>query len=184
MSIVDNALQTMIDNMPEKTGKSLEEWFELLKTKNFQKHGEYMKFLKGEHGVTHGFANTITHLFKKDPGETSSDLVTTQYRGKESLKPIYDRLIKEIKAFGNDVELAPKKAYVSVRRKRQFAILQPSTKTRFDIGLNLKGVDPSGQLEAAGSWNSMCTHRIKTSEPEDITEEVISWVKQAYEGAG
>lgn len=184
MSSVDKALQTMIDNMPEKTGKSLEEWFELLSGKSFTKHGEFMNFLKKEHGVTHGFANTITQLYKKKPGETENDLVTNQYRGKEHLRPIYDVLIKEISAFGEDVELAPKKAYVSVRRKRQFAILQPSTKSRFDIGLNIKDKEPEGPLEAAGKWNMMCTHRIKTGQVEDITPEVIDWIKEAYEGAG
>lgn len=184
MSSVDKALQTMIDNMPEKTGKSLEEWFALLQTKSFTKHGEFMNFLKKEHGVTHGFANTIIQLYKKNPGETKEDLVSAQYQKKEHLKPIYDMLIKEIKTFGDDVEIAPKKTYVSVRRKRQFAILQPSTKTRFDIGLNIKGKNPEGHLEAAGSWNSMCSHRIKTESVEDITPEVIVWIREAYEGAG
>jgi predicted transport protein len=111
-------------------------------------------------------------------------LVANQYQGKEHFKPIYDQLVKEISTFGEDVELAPKKAYVSVRRKRQFAILQPSTKSRFDIGLNIKGKEPEGPLEKAGSWNSMCTHRIKTSQVEDLTPEVIQWIKEAYEGAG
>ena len=184
MSSVDKALQTMIDNMPEKTGKSLEEWFEILKTKSFAKHGEYMKFLKGEHGVSHGFANTITQLYKKKPGETGDDLISNQYKSKEHLRPIYDQLVEVIQKFGSDVELAPKKAYVSVRRKRQFAILQPSTKTRFDIGLNIKGKDPEGKLEAAGSWNSMCTHRIKCASADDVDDQVLAWIKEAYEGAG
>ena len=184
MSSVDKALQTMIDNMPEKTGKSLEEWFELLNGKSFVKHGEYMKFLKGEHGVSHGFANTITHLYKKKPGETTDDLVVNQYKGKEHLKSIYDSLVSEIQKLGNDIELAPKKAYVSVRRKKQFAILQPSTKSRFDIGLNIKDKTPDGKLEAAGSWNSMCTHRIKCASLDDIDEQVHNWIKEAYEGAG
>ena len=184
MSSVDKALQTMIDNMPEKTGKSLEEWFALLQTQSFTKHGEFMNFLKKEHGVTHGFANTIIQLYKKKPGETKEDLVSAQYQKKAHFRPIYDMLIKEIKTFGEDVEIAPKKTYVSVRRKRQFAILQPSTKTRFDIGLNIKGKDPVGKLEAAGSWNSMCSHRIKTGSKADITPEVISWIREAYEGAG
>ncbi len=184
MSSVDKALQTMIDNMSEKTGKSLEEWFDILKAKSFQKHGEYMKFLKGEHGVSHGFANTIVHLYKKKPGETGDDRIVNQYKGKEHLKPIYDQLVNEINKFGDDVELAPKKAYVSVRRKRQFAILQPSTKSRFDIGLNLKGKSPEGKLEVAGSWNSMCSHRIKITDASEVNDDVHEWLKEAYDNAG
>ncbi len=70
----------------------------------------------------------------------------------------YDKLMHAIAKFGNDVEVSPKKAYVSLRRKKQFAIIQPSTKTRMDVGLNIKGVKPAGKVEAAGSWNAMCTH--------------------------
>jgi predicted transport protein len=90
----------------------------------------------------------------------------------------------EIQKFGDDVEIAPKNAYVSLRRKKQFAIIQPSTKTRLDVGLNIKGLAPSGKLEASGSWNAMCTHRIKVEDASGINEELIAWIRQAYDQAG
>ena len=87
-------------------------------------------------------------------------------------------------AFGNDVEISPKKAYVSFRRKKQFAIIQPSVKTRLDVGLNLKGVAPDSTLEAAGTWNSMCSHRAKIEEEKTINEDLFRWIREAYEQAG
>ena len=146
-----------------------------------------VSFLKEKHGFTHGNANTLVHFAKQSHAggaEDPDELVTTQYNGKEQLKKWYDKLMEEIKAFGNDVEVSPKKAYVSVRRKKQFAILQPSTKTRLDVGLNLKGVEPSGKLEAAGSWNAMCTHRVKVEDEKTISKELIEQIRQAYEQAG
>ena len=104
---MDKALQTMINNMPEKTGKSLEEWKVILKAKSFFKHSEGVKFLKIEHEVTHGFANTIVTLSKEE-NTTSEELVDSQYKGKEVLFPIYEKLIIEIKGFGNDIEIVPK----------------------------------------------------------------------------
>ncbi|MEO1652317.1 MAG: DUF4287 domain-containing protein, partial [Bacteroidota bacterium] len=157
---MDKTLQTMIDNMPEKTGKPLEEWLKILSEQSFEKHSQAVKFLKESHGLTHGFANTIVHLSKPADDEPE-DLVAKQYQGKENLKPIYQALVEKINGFGNDVELAPKKAYVSVRRKKQFAIIQPSTKKRLDLGLNLKGVEAQGVLENSGSFNAMCSHRIR-----------------------
>lgn len=59
---MDKALQTMIANMPDITGKSLDEWKTLLELKDFNKHSEAVNFLKKDHGVTHGFANTIVSL--------------------------------------------------------------------------------------------------------------------------
>ena len=92
---MDSALKTMIENMPEKTGKSLEQWKSLLASKSFAKHSEAVSFLKKEHGVTHGYANTIVAL-SKDPGTSEEDLVSNQYRGKEALLPLYERLLEMV----------------------------------------------------------------------------------------
>lgn len=96
---------------------------------------------------------------------------------------MYDKLAKMIEGFGKDVEFSPKKAYVSLRRSKQFGLIQPSTATRLDLGLNLKGVSPAGRLEASGSWNAMCTHRVKLTSVAEIDAEVKAWLKLAYDAA-
>ena len=53
-----------------------------------------------------------------------------------------------------------------------------------DIGLNIKGVAPSGIVEAAGSWNAMCTHRIKLENEKSINKELVEWIKKSYDQAG
>lgn len=179
---MDKALQTMINNMPEKTGKSLEEWAKILKTKNFAKHGEAVKFLKSEHGVTHGFANTIVTL-SKDNQDSQDDLIINQYKGKEDLKPIYEKLVTEISKFGNDITNTPKKASVSMIRKRQFALIKPATKTRIDLGLKLKGKSTTERLENSGPFGTMCTHRVQLTSVSDVDSELIDWLKEAYERA-
>lgn len=177
---------TMIKNLEEKTGKKFETWLALVKKSKLEKHGEIVKMLKEEHGFTHGYANLVAHKAKEtDAGSVTNtdDLVTGQYKGKEELKPLYNKLIKAISTFGKDVELAPKKAYVSVRAKKQFALIQPSTKTRLDVGINLKGSPPSGKLEASGSFNAMCSHRVRVENENDIDKALINWLKEAYEQA-
>ena len=177
---MDAALQTMINNMPEKTGKSLDQWKIVLKEKNFEKHGQAVKFLKEQHGVTHGFANTIVTL-SKDQTATADDLVTTQYKGKEELIPTFEKLLNEIKKFGDDITITPKKAAVSVIRKRQFALIKPATKTRIDLGLKLKDVPITARLENSGPFGTMCTHRIRLSNTSEVDSEVIDWLKMAYD---
>ena len=139
---MDKATQTMIENLHKNTGKTLEEWIDIVKKQTFVKHGEIIKFLKEQHSFTHGFANLVAHKANEsDAGsaDNQDDLITKQYKGKEHLKSFYDKLISEIQSFGNDIEIAPKNSYVSLRRKKQFATLIPATKTRFEIGINLKG---------------------------------------------
>ena len=176
----------MISNMKEKTGKTLEQWIGIAKKTKLAKHGEIVKHLKSEHGMTHGFANlaAIKTLESGKPAQGSDDLVTAQYAGpKAELKPIYDALIAAAKKLGKDVEISPKKAYVSLRRNKQFALIQPSTKTRVDLGLNMKSVKPAGKLEASGSFNSMCSHRVKLASKKDVDAAVKGWLKDAYAGS-
>lgn len=183
---MDQATQTMIENLHKNTGKTLEQWIELVTKENFDKHGEIVKFLKEKHNFTHGFANLVAHKAKSsDAGSAkdTNDLIAAQYQGKEHFKPIYDRLISEIMAFGDDIEIAPKNAYVSLRRKKQFATLHPATKTRFEIGINLKGQEPTGILEAEKP-NAMCSHKMKIADASEIDHEVLTWVKKAYDNAG
>jgi hypothetical protein len=176
---MDKALQTMIDNMPEKTGKSLKEWKTLLKSKSFAKHSEAVKYLKEEQNVTHGFANTIV-LLSKDENEAPNDLVDNQYKGKENLIPVYERLISVLKTFGDDVKIVPKKASVSVIRKKQFTLINPATKTRIDLGLKLKNKPVTERLENSGPFGTMCTHRVKLSSPEEIDDQLKEWLNEAY----
>lgn len=183
---MDKGTQTMIDNLQKNTGKTLEQWIKIVNKESFTKHGEIVSFLKQKHELTHGFANLIAHKAKgSDAGSAANqdDLITKQYKGKEHLKPIYDKLLSGIKTFGNDIEIAPKNTYVSLRRKKQFAILNPATKTRFEIGVNLKGQEAKGRLEAEKP-NSMCSHKINVEKIEDIDKEVMQWIKTSYDKAG
>ncbi len=179
---MDKALQTMINNMPEKTGRSLEQWKQVLAEHSFEKHGQAVNYLKQEHGVTHGFANTIVSLSKQQESDPE-DLVTTQYQGKETLKPIFEAIIKFVGSLGTEVKVVPKKATVSVVRKHQFALIKPATKTRIDLGLKLKGIEPQGKLEASGPFGAMCTHRIQLTEVEQFDCEVKDWLRKAYEAS-
>ncbi len=112
-------------------------------------------------------------------------MVAVQYsKGKENLKPIYDLLIQEVSKFGGDVEIVPKKSNVSVRRNKQFALIQPSTKTRIDLGLKLKGKEMTERLEGSGIFGSICTHRIRLTEIDQIDTELANWLQEAYEAAG
>lgn len=186
MSSADDAVKSMIRNLEEKTGKPMAYWVATAKKSGSTKHGEMVKHLKSEHGLTHGYANLVAHSALQSAAVHAgeNDLVDGQYAGaKAALRPIYGRIVETLAKFGSDIEIAPKKTYVSLRRKKQFAIVQPSTPTRLDLGLNLKGTPPGERLEASGSFNAMVTHRVRLESPNDVDRELIAWLKKAYDGA-
>lgn len=188
MAKPEDAIQSMINSLKEKTGHALDEWLKIVKKSGLQKHGEILAMLKKDHGLTHGYANLIALQALKSTsaaaGQKEGDPVAAQYAdAKAALRPIYDKLAAAVSKFGSDVDFSPKKAYVSLRRKKQFGIIQPSTATRVDVGLNLKGVPAQGRLEPSGSFNEMVTHRVRVESVKDVDKELLGWLHQAYEQA-
>jgi predicted transport protein len=186
MTRSDGRMPLRLPTLKKNTGKKLNEWISIINKSGFSKHGEPVNFLKVKYAFTHGNANMPVHYAKQThagAAENSNDLITDQYKGKENLRLWYDKIMTAINKFGKYVEISPKKAYVSLRRKKQFAILQPSAKERLDIGLNIKGIAPSGIVEEGSKWNAMCTHRIKVTDGKTINKDLIEWIKKAYEQA-
>ena len=185
MSTIDDAVATMKKYLAEKTGKSFAAWVNIARSLGTTKHSDIVAYLKKEAPMGHGYANAVALEARKSNEITNEDPVDLLYAGdKASLRPIYDAIAVEVAAFGKDVEFAPKKTYVSFRRAKQFALVQPTTATRVDIGINLKGVVPVGKLEASGTWNGMVSHRVKLITMADFNKDVKGWLKQAYEQAG
>lgn len=183
MASPEEQLQTMLANIPEKTGKTLAAWKKLIAKSGQEKHGQIVKWLKTEHGVTHGFANLISTKYREGDGQgETADLISAQYSGaKADLKPLHDAIVKYAQSLGKDVELSPKKTSHSLRRKKQFALITPATKTRIDLGLALKGDDASGRLE---TYNAMCSHRVRLETVKDFDKQVKAWMKDAYSRSG
>ncbi|MFN8547108.1 MAG: DUF5655 domain-containing protein [Candidatus Eisenbacteria bacterium] len=188
MAKPEEGMASMIANLKTNTGKSLEQWVKIARAAKISKHLELVNYMKREHGFTHGYAALVARSTLQTASsfaESGDALIDEQYAGtKAALRPLYDALVAKISKFGGDVEFSAKKAYVSVRRKTQFAILQPSTATRLDVGIKLKGAAPSGRLEVAGSWNQMVTHRVRVESAKEIDAELVAWLKEAYSSAG
>lgn len=184
-SNVDEMTQSMLNNLEEKTGRSLDQWIKIADQSPGKKHKEIINYLKSEYGLTYGYANLIalkTRESKVGAAPTGEALIDQQYAGaKGNLRPAYDAIISRVVQFGEDVEIAPKKAYVSLRWNKQFAILQPSTKTRLDVGINLKDTDPGERLEASGSFNAMVSQRVRITEQAEVDDELLEWLKRAYD---
>jgi len=182
---IEKAWESMIANLQAKTGKTLEEGVEIIHQQPLTKNRDKVKYLRSAYGLGQGYAGLIIYHAKiaaTGKADSPEELIAKQYSGKEHLKPIYDKLLKGVKKFGADVEVSPKNSYVSLRRNAQFAMLTPASQIRFDVAIKLKNQEPIGILEALPT-SGMCTHRIKLSSIEDITSEVLNWLKAAYDKA-
>ena len=56
--------KAMLKNMVEKTGKPIDEWIQIVKKIEFDKHSEKVSYLKENYSLTHGYANLIVNKSK------------------------------------------------------------------------------------------------------------------------
>ena len=203
---MDKAIGTQLENIQKRTGKTLDELTTLVRNSGLTKHGQAVAMLKETLGMGHGDANMIAHLtfsperiYGTAGGSTAAASTGSAGGGAEAasvdaeldriytgpkaaLRPIHERVMKEIEKLG-DFELAPKKTYISLRRKKQFATVGPATNTRVEVGLNMKGVTGTSRLEALPP-GQMCQYKVRLEKAEDVDAELIAWIRTAYGGAG
>lgn len=177
----EESLAKMIEALKEKTGRTLDEWKLVVSQSGWTSHSQIVSGLKTDHGVSHAYANQIALRLRAGDAPTD-DPIGELFAKRPEAKAVFEALLPKIQAFGADVDLAPKKGYLSVRRSKQFAVLQPAA-GRLDVGIQLKGADPGARLEPSGSFNSMLSHRVKVAKIQEVDAELIEWLKQAYDMA-
>lgn len=191
MADLEKAIATQLANIEKRTGKSLAELGALIQASGLTKHGEIVAMLKSTLGMGHGDANTLVHTVKQSDGQSAAaaqglspdDVVTALYTGpKADLRPIHDRLMAAIREFGA-FEEAPKKTYISLRRRKQFATIGPATNTRVEVGLNMKGVPATERLQELPA-GQMCNYKVRLAAPQEVDAELIAWIRTAYDSAG
>ena len=184
---VDAALQSQIRNIETTYGKPLDHWFAVIDASGLAKHNEVVAMLKGDHGLAHGAAHRVSLLARQRDHAglaATPDPADALYAGaKAGLRPLHDALLGEIRALGS-FNIAPKKGYLSLRRRKQFAMVQPSTTSWIDLGLILPATPATGRLESAARFNPLFTHRVRITAVTDLDDELRGWLATAYALAG
>jgi hypothetical protein len=183
MNSVDKATATQLKNIETKTGKSFAELRSLILASCLDKVGAIRDWLKQDFSLGHGDANTLAILALR-PEEPSGDASPLDdiYKGpKAALRPIHDAIMLEVHKLG-EFEIAPKKAYLSLRRKKQFAMVGPATNSRIEVGINMKGMLGTNRLIAQAP-GGMCQYIVKITDLKEVDSELLGWIRQAYDAS-
>jgi hypothetical protein len=185
MTNTDAALASQIRNIEATYNRTMPEWFTIIDGSGLTKHPDVIALLKDQYGIAHGAAHRISLLYRQHttPAPTG-DPVDLLYTGRKAhLRPIHDALVAYAQGLGNDVNLVPKKRYLSLVRDKQFAMIQPTTTTRVDLGLILKATPATPRLEDGAKFNALFTHRVRLVSTNDIDTELHTWLQHAYDQA-
>lgn len=179
MPTVEEGIQSQLRNIEKDYGQSIDELVLAVTSSGLTKHTDVVAMLKQRYGMSHGAAHRVSLVARSrapEPALAGAPVAP-------QLQDLYARLLKKASAVGTDVEPAPKKGYVSLRRRKQFAMLQPGARW-INVGLVLAKQAPAGRLESAAKWNALFTHRVRVAKTSDIDDELESWLRTAYNDAG
>lgn len=186
-------VQKSIQELPEKTGRSLEEWMALTKKGGPPTEKERREWLKKEHKLGTNSAVWIAERLEGKGGEedspdaylkTAVEWVEAQYSGpRAALRPLYEQLLKLGFSLGKDVKACPCKTMVPFYRIHVFAQIKPSTNTRIDLGFALGNMKTPKRLIDTGGFEKKdrITRRVEIKAKTDIDDELKRWLKKAYE---
>ncbi len=184
------SFQAYLDTVRAKTGLGPDDFKALAADKGLigAKAAPVIAWLKADYGLGQGHAMAIWATIKADgapirPGpEARIDALFSGARA--PWRPVYEALLAEASALGDDVSTAPTDTYVSlVRGKRKFAIAQPGARF-MDLGFKRPGAATTDRFTSAAGWNDMLTHRVRLAAGEALDAEVLDWLRAAYAMAG
>lgn len=186
---------TQLKNIQARTGQTIAQLHAAVLASGAAKHGEKRSWLMEHFKLGYGDANTVVHFIDKPmpdlggaapmaaPALNEGDPLDAIYTGaKAPLRPLHDAVMQAVRALG-DFEEAPKKTYISLRRKKQFLMVGPATKDSIAIGLNAKDLPPHARLKVQPPA-SMCQATTRIGSPAEIDAELKAWLKRAYDAAG
>ena len=181
-----------IRSLERRSGMSLADWIE--RAKSGPEDEEWRRaWLKESEGLGTNFAWWIA---ERSYGRGEEDIdpdaylrkapeyVDAMYSGpKASLRPIHDAIIRLGSALGVDVRICPCQTMVPLYRNHVFAQIKPAARMRIDLGLCLRGQEPTGRLQSTGgeAKGDRITHRIAISSVEEVDADVAAWLRAAYE---
>ena len=186
-------VQKWIKELPEKTGRSLEEWMALTQKSGPATEKERRDWLKKEYKLGTNSAAWIAERLEGKGAEedspeaylkTAVEWVEAQYSGRRAgLRPLYEQLLKLGLGLAKDVKACPCKTMVPLYRNHVFAQIKPATNTRIDFGLALGNMRTPKRLIDTGGYEKKdrITHRIEVKSKADIDDELKKWLRKAYE---
>ena len=184
MTSIDQQIANQIANIAKATGRTLSEWVALIDASGLEKHGQIVAWLKSEHGLTYGNANLLAIKAREAAAggaPSAGDIVESHYSGSNAvLKPLYELVVAKVHSFGPDIELAPKKTYVSLRRKKQFATVGPAA-GQVEVCMSLPGKPTTDRLKPT---SGMATHKVRIKGAAELDDELVGWLREAYDIAG
>ncbi len=174
-----------IEGLKASTGKDLKTWLADVKKSGIEKRNDIVKWLKEKEGFGHMNANLLTGIYLNNgqPVYGSEDnLLENQFVKCETMKPLFEELKKAILEWDSEVQFLPKKTYVSILKKREFAAINIKPKElRFGLDLGDMPFTETVQKSKLTGPMPRISHMLVLTDASQLTKEFYSLLKTSHD---
>jgi hypothetical protein len=182
------SFQAYLDTIRAKTGMGPDDFEKLARERGLLvgdiKAGPILAWLKDDYGLGSGHSMALISIFRERAlGRPSTEEAIDKFftGQKATWQLTWDELMATVMKFGSGIALQPTDTYIGLTRNgKKFAVVA-TTAARMDVGLKLKGDPSTDRLRASGSWNAMCTHRVQLFDGAELDDQLIGWLREAYD---
>jgi len=169
-------------SLEKNTGKSLDQWREVMKSCPASAHRARLAWLKAQHGVGVNYGSTILHACapQEGPGWDEPDALRAALWSDPASRAILEALESATTGVAGVVP-TQRKGYTAFSRAVQFAAMRPLKGGKALLGLKLDPeasprLSPSVRRE---SWSERLTAVVELAEPADADAEIARLFAEA-----
>ena len=173
-----------IETAEAKTGKTLQNWLNLVQSSRIEKRNDILEWLKKGHGLNHLQAQLITGIYVNNGNPVyinETALLENQFLKAPDMRPLFASISEKIISTFQGTQLIPKKTYLSFTAVREFAAINVKP-NELRLGLDLDDKPFTEMLLKSKLLGPMprISHMIVLTEAKQFDKKAMTLLTQSY----
>lgn len=174
-----------IDNLKSSTGRTLAEWIKHVGGSGISKRNDIVKWLKEKNGFGQMNASLLAGIYLnngKPVYGSTDDLLENQFAKSSDMKPLYEAFTAFAQKHLPNSTVLPKKTYVSILEKREFAAINIKPKElRIGFDLGKRAFDETvGKSKLSGPMPRI-SHMLVLTDKSQLNNDLVELLKLSYQ---
>jgi predicted transport protein len=172
-----------IDNLKASTKKDLDGWLAEIKKLGITKRNDIVNALKNDYEFGHMNASLLAGIYLnggKPVYGSTDDLLENQFAKADGMRELYQSVIDLVKKSFPGVTVLPKKTYVSILEKREFAAINIKPKElRVGFDLGDRPFDDNVTKSKLTGPMPRISHMVTVTGTDSLNEDLISLLRES-----
>ena len=174
-----------IENLKSQSGKSLPDWMKQVSASGITKRNDLIKWLKEKNGFGHMNASLLAGIYlnngKPVYGNTD-DLLDNQFAKAADMRALYESFTAFAKKHFPNSTVLPKKTYVSILEKREFAAINIKPKElRIGFDLGDRAFDEQVSKSKLTGPMPRISHMLVLTDASQLNADLVELLKASYQ---